>query len=87
MTTVAVESMLGANGAVFEKQPSGVEASGEAGVVESNGVPTVASVDVDSGLEEVAEPVDVSGAGGFENVSVGDFFGRQGRSVVLEVDV
>lgn len=87
MTAVAVESVLGANGAVLEEQASGVEAAGEAGVVESDGVPAVASVDVDSGLEEVAEPVDVSGARGFEDVSVGDSFGRQGWAVVLEVDV
>lgn len=51
MAAVAIEGMLGADGAALEEHPDGVEMTGEAGVVEGDGVPLVAGVDVDAGLQ------------------------------------
>lgn len=88
MAAIAVEGVLGANSAVGEQHPGGVEVSGEAGVVEGDGVPLVTRVDVDAGLEEVAEPIDIAGAGGLEEVTCGDLLeGHRGGEVGwVEVD-
>lgn len=51
VAAVAIEGMLGADGAALEEHPDGVEMTGEAGVVEGDGVPLVAGVDVDAGLQ------------------------------------
>lgn len=51
VAAVAVEGVLGADGADLEEHPGGVEMAGEAGVVEGDGVPLVASIDVEAGVE------------------------------------
>ena len=62
VAAVAVEGVFGADGAGLEEEAGGVEVAGEAGVVEGDGVPMVAGVDVDgAGVEEVAEVVEVAG--------------------------
>lgn len=75
MASVAVEGPLGADGPGLKKHPGGLHVASEAGIIESDGVPTVPGVDVDdeAGVEEVAEAVDVAGAGGLEDVAGGDF--------------
>ena len=53
VAAVAVEGVLGADGAALEEHAGGVEVAGEAGVVEGNGVPLVAGVDVHPRLQQV----------------------------------
>lgn len=72
VAAVAIKGMLGADGAALEQHTGGVKMAGEAGVVDGDGVPLVPGVDVDTGVQEIAEAVDVAGAGGLENVAVRD---------------
>lgn len=76
MTTVTVEGMFGADSTAFEKHTSGVEVTGETSIVECDGVPLVAGVDVNAAFEKVAETVEVASAGSLEYVAVRDFFKR-----------
>lgn len=84
---VAVERVLGADRATLEQHPRGVQVAREARVVKGHGVPRVAGVDVDAGLEEVPEAVDVAGAGGREDVAVGDPLEGDGATEVGGVEV
>lgn len=62
VAAVAVKGVLVADGAALEQHTGGVEMAGEAGVVDGDGVPLVAGVDVDARVQEVSEAVDVAGA-------------------------
>lgn len=87
MAAVAVERVLGANRAALEQHPRGVQVARQARVVKGHGVPLVAGVDVDAGLDEVPEAVDVAGAGGREDVAVGDPLEGDGAAEVGRVEV
>lgn len=68
VAAVAVEGVLGADGAAVEEEAGSGEVAGEAGVVQGGGVPGVAAVDVGAGVDEVAEAVDVAGPRRLEQV-------------------
>lgn len=87
MAAVAVKGALGADGAGLEQHPRGVSVAGEASVVERDGVPAVARVDVGAALEEVGEPVAVAGARRLEEVAAGDLLEGHRRLKVLRVEV
>lgn len=87
MAAIAVESALGADGAGLKEHAGSLDVAGEAGVVEGDGVPLVPGVDVDAGLQKVAEAIDVAGARRLEDVAGGDFFEGYGRLEVLWVEV
>lgn len=48
VTTIAVEGMFGADSAAFEEHTSGVEVTGEAGIVKGDRIPLVTGVNVDA---------------------------------------
>lgn len=72
MATVAVEGALGADGTGLEQHPRGLGVSRQAGVIERDRVPAVASVDVGAGLEEEGKAVAVPGPRRLEEVAAGD---------------
>lgn len=87
MAAVAVEGALGADGPGLEQHPGGVGVAGEAGVVERDGVPAVALVDVGAAAEEEGEAGAVPRAGRLEEVPRGDLLEGHRRLEVLRVEL
>lgn len=69
---VAIEGALGADGAGLEQHPRGLGVACEASVVECDGIPAVARVDISAGLEEKGEAVAVPRPRRLEEVAAGD---------------
>uniref|UniRef100_A0A7C8Z2F4 Uncharacterized protein n=1 Tax=Opuntia streptacantha TaxID=393608 RepID=A0A7C8Z2F4_OPUST len=87
VAAVTVEGMLRANGTALEQHSGSVKVTSQASIVEGDRVPLVSSVDVDTGFQEVAEAIDVAGAGSLEDVAVGDFFDGDAEGEVFWVQV
>lgn len=87
MATVAVESVFGANSTTLKQHASSIEMAGETSVVQSDGIPLVSCIDVDSGLEEIAKAVNVAGPRSGKNVAVWDLLEGNGRAEIGRVEV
>ena len=86
VAAVAVEGALGADGAGLEQHPRGLGVAREAGVVERDGVPAVARVDIGAGLEEEGEAVAVPRPRRLEEVAAGDLLEGHRRLEVLRIE-
>lgn len=84
---VAVKGALRTDGTGLEQHSRGLDVAGEAGVVERDGVPAVAGVDVGAGLEEEGEAVAVAGTRRLEEVAGGDLLEAHRRLEVLRVEL
>lgn len=80
VAAVAVEGVLGADGAALEEHAGGVEVARQARVVERHRVPLVTRVHVHHArLQQVPEPIHVTRTRRLENVAVWDLLQRHRR--------
>uniref|UniRef100_A0A9I9EKE0 Uncharacterized protein n=1 Tax=Cucumis melo TaxID=3656 RepID=A0A9I9EKE0_CUCME len=87
MTPIAIKCVFRTYSAALEQHSSSVKMSRQAGIVKSDRVPLVASVDINAGFKQVAKAVDISGTRSRENVAVWDLFQGKRRPKIRRVEI